>query len=308
MLDLNEVLVFVRVVDAGSFTGAAQKLEVRKSTISRKISSLEERIGVRLLHRTTRQLRLTEAGATLYERASRMLSELEEAEREVADTHATPRGTLRVTAPVDIGMLYIGPLVAQFMQAYPDVRLQLTLTSRLVDVVDEGYDVAIRAGSMPDSSLVVRRLAHVHFLLVAAPSYLDASAPIKAPRDLEHHDFIVFDQAPFAGPLTLRQDGQTVSVRPARKMRCNNFGPILDSLVAGNGIAQVPDFHCAPHLRSGALRQVLPQWSSGDGQVYAVYPSRRLVAAKVRSFLDFLSDSWKASAWPQRVPAAVDRH
>lgn len=302
MIDLNEILVFVRVVDAGSFTGAAKRLEVRKSTISRKIAALEERLGVRLLHRTTRQLRLTEAGATFYERASSMLSELDEAERELASSHATPQGTLRVTAPVDIGTLFVGPLVAKFMQQFPEVNVDLALTARIVDVVDEGFDIAIRAGTMPDSTLVVRRLGLIKFLHVAAPAYLQNHPPIRTPADLEGHTFLAFDQPPFTQTQTLTKGDESVSVRTNQRMKCNNFSPILDALIAGNGVALVPDFHCDAHLASGALELVLPDWSAGGGQVYAVYPSRRQIAAKVKCFLDFLSASWKAAAQDARAP------
>ncbi len=293
MIDLNEVQVFCRVVEAGTFTAAARAIDVRKSTISRKVSSLEERLGVRLLHRTTRQLRLTEAGATFYERVSRTLTDLNEAARDVTDSQSDPRGHLRVTAPVDIGMMYVSPVIASFLAKYPDIDVDLVLTERIVDVVDEGYDVAIRAGSMPDSSLVVRQLGRTAIRIVASPAYLAASPPITEPSDLSSHTFLMFDRSPFGGTLTLRHGDKTFSFRPRRRFKCNNFSPLTESAIAGLGLAVVPDFHSNAHCREGRLKAVLPAWQCGGGRIYAVYPSRRLVAAKVRSFLDFLSTAWR---------------
>src|SRR5262245_24864330 len=193
-MDLNELLVFTRVVQAGSFTAAARLLKMPKSSVSRKVSDLEERIGARLLHRTTRKLGLTDAGRIYFERAAPIVSDIEQVDQAVAELQATPRGLLRITAPLSFGL--VGPIVASFLEQNSEVRVDLVCTDRVVNLVEEGFDVAIRAGHLADSALVARRLGVLRRVLVAAPAYLKRYPHVKAPNDLEKHPCIAFGSIP----------------------------------------------------------------------------------------------------------------
>jgi DNA-binding transcriptional LysR family regulator len=285
-MDLNELLVFTRVVQAGSFTAAARLLEMPKSSVSRKVSALEDRIGARLIQRTTRKLGLTDAGRLYYEHCTRIVSEIEDADQAVSRMQEVPRGLLRVTAPLSFSML--GPIVAEFLRKYRDVRLELVCTDRRIDLIDEGFDVAIRAGQLDDSTLVARSLGSIKRVVVAAPSYCNKKGTPRTPADLAKHACIAFGAGAAPSVWTLLSGDQKTEVHVEPRLTVNDFEIMLDSARAGLGIAWMPAFVCADDLRAGKLKQVLPAWSSAEAPVQALYPTARHLSPKVVAFLDLV--------------------
>ncbi|WP_164000450.1 LysR family transcriptional regulator [Pyxidicoccus caerfyrddinensis] len=289
-MDLNELLVFARVVQAGSFTSAARLLRMPKSTVSRKVSDLEERIGAQLLHRTSRKLRLTDAGQAYYEHAARIVAEVEQAELAVTRLQTAPHGLLRVTTPLTFGCL--GPLVSEFLQRHPQVQLELVCTERAVDLMEEGFDLAVRAGRLADSSLIARRLGNIENIVVAAPGYLKQRGTPKAPKELEKHDCILFGTALERNAWALSSGGKTVEVPVRARLAVNEPDMLRAVTLAGGGIALLPNLNYAEDLASGRLKRILPDWSSATVPVHAVYPSSRHDSPKVTAFVDFLRERW----------------
>jgi DNA-binding transcriptional LysR family regulator len=292
-MDLNELLVFAKVVQAGSFTAAARELRMPKSTVSRRVSELEERIGAQLLQRTTRKLRLTDAGQTYYEYCARIVAEAEEAELAVTRMQSAPHGLLRVTTPLTFS--FLGPLVAEFMKRHPDVQLELVCTDRTVDLMREGFDVAVRASRLADSSLTARKLGTIERILVAAPSYLKARGTPKSPRDLEKHDCILFGTQLERNVWTLYSEGKSVEVQLQARMVVNEPDMLCALTRAGSGISLPPALHYAADIAAGRLLHLLPDWSSPGTPVHAVYPSTRHHSPKVKAFVDFLRERWPAA-------------
>ena len=296
-IDMNEVLMFSRVVESGSFTAAAAALGVPKSTVSRKVSALEERLGARLIERTTRRLRLTEAGTLLYERARRIALALDEAEAAVGELQDRPKGTLRLTAPIDMGNAWLGPVLADFVRLYPEVRLDIELSNHVVDLLAEGFDVAIRAGKLVDSSLVARKLGTSRMALFASPDYVASHPAPTTPQQLVDHDVLLFRSPRFEATWTLTRKGEQVDVQLHSRLSANDFTMLRGLLRAGVGIGMLPDVTGALGVRSGALVRVLPGWCLGEGQVSAVYPSARHLSATLRAFLDHLRDRLSPPPW-----------
>jgi DNA-binding transcriptional LysR family regulator len=297
-MDLNEMLVFARVVQAGSFTTAAAELGMPKSTVSRKVSELEERLKARLLQRTTRKLSLTDAGRTYYDYCVRIAGEVEDAERAVSSLQGTPRGLLRVTAPINAA--FLGPIVSDFLKRYPEVRLELLCTTRAVDLVEESFDLAIRAGTLADSTLIARSLGSAEWLLVATPAYLKRRGPPRSPEDLKKHDFLLFS-AGFRSPgLRLENGPRSVQVALSARMLVSDFEILYSVTIAGLGIALLPAMSCAKDLRAGRLKRVLRDWSAPPTPVHLVYPSTRHLSPKVRSFVEHLRERMKPPPWEPR--------
>lgn len=288
-MDLNEIVVFAKVVETGSFTAAAQALGLPKSTVSRKIAQLEERLDARLLQRTTRKLNLTEIGRAYYERCQRIVSEIAAAEALVGDLQAAPRGLLRITAPVDLGGIYLGELVAEFLRDRPEIQIEALIVDRILDLVDERVDVAIRFGPLPDSSLVARRLGGITMIPCAAPSYLERRGPIDHPDQLADHDVVAFvpntrlRQWRMTGPKRAQ-----IEVMPTFRFAANGLQPVRDAALAGAGVTMLPSFAVHDDLVAGRLVRVMAGWKGFDGEVFAVYPSTRNLSPKLRAFLDFL--------------------
>ena len=295
--DLNEVLVFVRVVQAGSFTAAARSLGMPKSTVSRKVSELERRLAARLLQRTTRTLSLTDAGRLYFEHAERAVVELEAAGATMARMQDAPRGLLRVTTPLNFG--YLGPIVCAFARRFPEVQVEMVATDRVVDLVDEGYDVAIRAGRLADSALVARHLGVLRRVVVASPEYLKEHAAPSTPQELAAHEAVVFSGGRERNRWTLVSGGDTAEVVVRPRLSFNDFDLVAEAAVLGLGVAMVPVDRCAPDLRAKRLRRVLPAWTSPELPVQAVYPSARHLSPKVRAFLDHVKDSMSPPPWEQ---------
>lgn len=285
---LTDIAVFVRVVERGSFTLAANDLALSRAVVSKYLSRLEDRLGARLLHRTTRRLSLTEAGATLFEASRGALERIEEAEAVVAQFQSKPRGRLRVSAPMSFGILHLGPAMADFARAYPEITLDVRLDDRFVNLVEDGFDVAVRIGALTDSSLVARKLAVTRALACASPAYLAEHGEPETPEDLASHNCLVYsylaDLWRFTAP-----DGREIPVAVKGSLRINNGIVLAEAAVAGHGILVTPSFYVAPLLRSGRLKQVLARYKVKEIGIHAVYPQRGHVPPKVRAFVDFLA-------------------
>lgn len=293
--DLNEVLVFARVVEAGSFVAASRELEMPKSTVSRKVAELEERLGARLLQRTTRKLSLTDVGRAYYQHAARVVAELEEAELAVSRLQGVPRGPLRVTMPLNFG--YLAPVVASFMARYPEVRLEVVCADRVVDLIQEGFDVAIRAGRLSDSALLARSLGVLRHFVVASPAFLDAHGVPETPEDLQEMHCLSFGAGAERTTWILRRQGTAQSVRLRPRLIVNDYDFLDECARSGLGVALLPAFRCAEAIRAGGLRRVLPDWCSSEVPVAAVYPSGRHLSPKVTAFLEHLRERLAPPPW-----------
>jgi len=283
--DLSEIGVFVQVVQAGSFSQAARDLGLPKSTVSRKVAQLEERLGARLLQRTTRKLSLTEVGAMYHERCSRILPELEAAEREVHDLQDVPRGLLRVSAPLRFAIL--GDVVAEYLSRYPDVRVEVSCTDRVVDLIEEGFDLAIRAGTLTDGSLIARRLMDsIPHFIVASPAYVAQRGRPRTPDDLARHDCLLFGPQRERATWRFQRGGKTVEVAVNGRVAINDFDFLCKSALAGHGIGRMPAPQCCAELRAGRLVRLLEDWQIAEFPLSIVYPSTRHLSPKVRAFID----------------------
>ncbi|MFO1061521.1 MAG: LysR family transcriptional regulator [Dongiaceae bacterium] len=303
---LAGMAVFVRIVEAGSFTAAARALGLSKPAVSKQLARLEARLGARLLNRSTRRISLTEAGTLFHQRCLRLLAEAAEAEQAVAELAEAPRGTLRVAAPMSFGQLHLGPAIAAFLARYPDLRIDLALDDRVVDLVGEGYDLAIRIAELPPSRLVGRRLAPNRRFVCAAPAYLAARGTPQHPGELARHDCLHYAYLAsgadwrFAGP-----DGP-IGVRVGGRFTANNGDVLRQAALDGLGIAQLPSFLVGDDLRQGRLQPVLCGYPAVDTAIYALYPPTRQLPRKVRAFVDFLVDRFAAAPWDVGLPGILD--
>ena len=284
-----EMQTFNAVVDAGSFVKAAEALAMSKAAVSRYVVDMETRLGVRLLHRTTRRLSLTEEGQVFYGRSKELLAELTEAEDEISSRSHAASGLLRINAPFTFGVLHLAPLWGAFMAQNPKVTLDVTLADRLVDLVEEGYDMAIRIASLENSTLVSKRLASTRMVLCASPQYLALHGTPKDPSELAAHAVISYsywstrDEWHFTGPQG------PVSVKTQPCIHTNSGDTCRAAALAHQGVILQPDFLVGPDLVAGTLIEVLPQFRSLELGIYAVYPTRKHVSAKVRALIDFLA-------------------
>lgn len=288
---IEAMQAFVAVVETGSFVGAADKLSLSKAVVSRQIGLLEDQLGTRLLHRTTRRVSMTSDGELFLARSRELLQQWQEAEDEVSHRAVQARGTLRINVPFSYGVMYLAPLWPAFMQKHPDVLLDVTLSDRVADLVDEGFDLAVRIGHLPASSLVSRRLASMRLKLCASPSYVKAQGQPTVPTELTEHRILAYSLLSTGDAWTLSSrsnptERQIVDVRPV--MRSNNGDTCTQAAVAGQGIVLQPDFMVQPLLSRGELVELLPDWQAEEFGIYAVYPSRRHLPAKVRLMIDFL--------------------
>ncbi|HZJ62479.1 MAG TPA: LysR family transcriptional regulator [Kofleriaceae bacterium] len=294
-MDLNEITVFTRVVQAGSFTAAARVLEMPKSTVSRKVAELEERLNARLLQRTTRKLSLTDAGRTYFDYGVRIVNEIEAAESAVGSLQGKPRGLLRVTAPLNTA--WLSDIVAGYMKRYPEIQLELLCTGRNVDLIEERFDLGIRAGVLADSSLVARSLGSVTWLLVATSGYLKKRRRPRAPEELEEHDCLLFGAGSMTVQLRLHGGERSVQVTIAPRLLVSDMDIVYAAASAGLGVALLPAFRCLEDLRAHRLEHVLPEWSAPATPVHAVYPTARHLSAKVKSFVEHLQKRMTPPPW-----------
>jgi DNA-binding transcriptional LysR family regulator len=284
--DLGEIITFTRVVQGGSFTAAASRLGMPKSTVSRKIAELETRIGARLLQRTTRTVSLTDVGLIYYEHCLRVVSELEEAEQAVARAQATPRGKLRVTAPLTFSVF--GPILAEYLDLYPEVKVELVCTDRRVDLIEERFDLALRAGPSPDSSLVAQKVGQIRRCLFAAPALIERTGRLAHPRELEGKPCVVF--APEGNTWTLSSGSKKVQVNLQPRLVVNDYDMLRATVRAGFGFALLPEHQCLEDVAAGRLACLLPAWETRDVPVFALYPSTRHLSPKVVALVDLIRD------------------
>lgn len=285
-MDLNDVACLAEVVATGSFSAAARRLAVPKSTVSRRIARLERDLGVRLLQRTTRKLGLTDAGEAYYQSCSRALALLEEGRRSVTGMQREPSGTLRLTAPPDLAQPLVGEVIAEFGERHPEVHVVAEMTTRMVDLVSEGFDLAIRAGTLADSSLVARRLAVFGIHLWASPAYLERSGAPAEPRDLRSHRCLLLGTERPRAAWSLEGTDGIVTIDVEGQLASNDVTLLRQAAVNGRGIARLPTITCFEEERKGRLVRVLPDYSSGESGVFAVFPSGTHLSPKVRAFVE----------------------
>lgn len=307
---LSAMQAFVAVVETGAFARAAERLGVSTSSLSRQVGDLESHLGARLLNRTTRRLSLTEGGQAFYERSVQLLAELAEAEAVASLAAAAPRGRIKLTCSVAIGLQRVAPAIARFCARYPDVKFDVTVADRLIDLVEEGFDLAIRIGRVGGESLVARRLGTMSLMMCASPAYLARRGTPRTPADLAGHNLFTYAYGPHPNLWRLTDaQGQEHQVRVNGNLHANSGDLLVEAAVAGLGITFEPDFIVGTHLDAGRLVRVLPDYVGQQGDIWAVYPSRRHLSVKVRLFVEHLSEAFVAPAGnaADRGPAAGQR-
>ena len=303
MEDLQRMAIFARVVEEKSFSGAARRLGLSKSLVSKQITQLERSVGSRLLNRTTRALSVTEAGAIFYEHCARIVDELEEAKLAVGQLQTAPRGLLRLSVPVAFGRLHIATALPEFLARHPEVKIDMATTDRFVDLAEEGYDLAIRIVDQPAPTLVARRLAPVKRKLVATPDYFARHGTPETPADLEHHNCLTYTYFNPQDPWRLRGPTGEISVRATGNLRVNDDDALSAAVVQGLGVALLPTFIIGRELQSGGLQAALSEYIPVERHIYAVYLANRHVSAKVRAFIDFLLERFSPEPYWDRALA-----
>jgi DNA-binding transcriptional LysR family regulator len=292
----SELGFFATLVKAGSLTAAARELDVTPPAISKRLAQLEARLGVRLLHRTTRRISLTHEGQVYMEHAGRILGDIEQMERDVSSARKAPKGLLRVNAPLGFGRTYISPLISEFARAYPDVEVQLVLSDHPLILADESIDVGIRFGDLPDARIIARRVAPNRRLICAAPAYLQRHGKPGAPEDLAQHNCLILrqnDVAPGIWRFTHGRKTHTVKVRGT--LSSNDGEVVLKWALDGHGIVQRAEWDIARYVRSGRLRLLLEDYALPPADIFAVYHERHHLSAKVKVFLEFLVSRFRKS-------------
>lgn len=291
---LGTLEIFRKVVERNGFSAAARDLGLSNASVSKAIKELESQLGAQLIVRTTRSLHLTDVGQAYYQRVGDVLDALHEADDRVRNDSASPRGRLRVSAPMSLGLVALQEALLSFCKAYPDIILDLHMSDAMVDVVGEGFDAAIRGGNLPDSSLKARKLMDINHVVVAAPEYLARSPDISRPEDLSAHDALVFTGS--VEPLalfTFRRGDERVQASLNTRFRVNSSLAVKTAVLEGLGVASLPSIYVRQELESGALVQLLPDWSGQERGLYVVYPEQREMSRKLRALLDHLSAIFK---------------
>jgi DNA-binding transcriptional LysR family regulator len=302
---LQAVNTFICVAEAGSFVGAMETARLSKPAVSRQIAELEEHLGTRLLQRTTRRVSLTSEGERYFQRCKEILGMVQEADAEINERTGQAHGRLKIGAPQSFGVLHLAPLWGRFAAENPHVSLDITLSDRVVDLIDEGYDLAIRIARMPASSLISRSLTATRMIVCASPDYLSRREVPQSPADLSRHDVISYSYLAsgtewhFTGP-----DGVTTSTRINTRIFANNGDTCRAAALAHQGIIMQPDFMVFDDIRQGRLTRLLPDYSTTELTVYAVYPTRKLLPVKVRRLIDFLVEAFRTPPWMDPATAA----
>lgn len=286
---LASMRMYVAVIDGGSFAAAADKLAVSRAMVSKQVQRLEEHLGTRLMNRTTRRLSMTETGRAFYERSAQIVLDVEEAEQIAGQMTSSPQGVLRVTIPLSYGQHRLAGILGAYTQAYPLVALDIAMSDRKVDLVEEGFDVAVRIGVLPESDLIARRLGGERSIACAAPSYLARYGAPVTPADLGNHACLGYSLTGGGGDWRFEAPDGPLVVSIAGPMKADNGDILRLAAVCGAGIAFQPGFIVDEDIAAGRLVRVLPDWHSTEMGVYAVYPSRKHLSAKVRTFVDFLA-------------------
>ncbi len=304
MDDLNEIAVFVKVVQAGSFTQAARQLGMPNSTVSSKVSSLETRLGVTLIRRTTRKLNVTPAGRSFFDQCLKGLAAIETAQGEILSGQGEPQGLLRLTAPAELGSSLLPALVSEFTRKYPKVSIEVLLTDRLIDLLAENFDLAIRASILKDSSLIAKKLGAVSFGLFASPKYLKVAGQPQQPKDLMGHQFVQFTplgttEWKLSGP---KGEGRSeVKLPVPGRVLSNDMAMIKNLSLAGGGIAMLPTFYCLPEIDTGKLVRILPDWRANANPMSFVYPAQKFVLPKLSAFIHLATDRIRRALEDERA-------
>jgi len=291
---LSEIAAFVEVARQRSFVRAAEQLDVSVSAVSRAVAALEARLGVRLLQRSTRRVGLSEAGRVHVARCEALLAELSDAEAAIAERNTALRGSLKASVPSGFGLTHLAPMLPEFLARHPELALDLHMSNRFVDLIEEGFDVAIRVGALRDSRLAARKLDTNYRVPVAAPAYLAAHAAPRHPRDLAKHPCLILDIGEHPDTWTLLRGATRHTVRVQGPLCSNQVLALRAACEAGLGVGLLPQFALHAALASGRLQRVLPAWQSAEQGIYALYPSHRFIPAKVRAFVDFIEGRLRA--------------
>jgi DNA-binding transcriptional LysR family regulator len=304
---MTSMATFVKVVESGGFSAAARALGISPSMVTTHVRALEERLAVRLLNRSTRKVSLTEAGHAYYERCLQILTDVEEAERIAEALQSTPRGTLRLNTSVAIPP-FLAPVIAEFASLYPEVSVNLAMTDRMVDLVEEGFDLAVRNMSVPDSSLMARCVATYRFVVCGSPGYLAARGVPREPADLVHHNCLIYSHSAWGNEWHFAGPAGEQSVAVVGNLQANSDNALRLAAVHGQGLALAPSFLLIDEIRSGRLVPVLTEFLQTDHAVNAIYPHRRHLSAKVRSFIDLLARRFRDDpAWADPCRAHLTR-
>jgi DNA-binding transcriptional LysR family regulator len=306
MDQIQAMRIYVRVVEAGTFTRAADSLSLPKATVTKHVQALEERLRVKLLNRTTRRVTVTADGAAYYERTVRLLTDLDDIEASMTNARSNPRGRLRVDVGTGVARLLIIPNLAEFHARYPDIQVDLGVSDRVVDLIGDNVDCVIRGGELSDQSLVARRIGNLEFITVASPGYLERHGTPQHPIDIEsrHNSVIYF--SPQSGrhyPLEFRKGDESIDITGPYLVSVNESNAYLSAALAGLGVAQITTFQATPYLDNGSLVQLLPEWSQPLLPVYVVYPPNRHLSAKVRAFVDWAAELFQREPHLQRTAA-----
>lgn len=295
---IAHIATFVAVADAESFSAAAERLDLSRAMASKHVQALEDRLGVKLLERTTRRVRLTDAGRRYLDRARRLLQDFEVADTEARGERLAPAGLLRINGPVSFSRTHLAATIAPFLQRYPELSVDLTVNDRVVDLLEEGYDVAVRIGRLADSTLVARRLAPVALHLAASPAYLARHGVPRHPDDLADHACLAYAYSSEGLIWRFTDDaGAEAAVRPRGAMSGNNGDVLTEAAAGGAGIVQQPDFVLGPYFAAGTLVRLLPDWHPPELAVHTVHHQSRHVSAKIRVFIDYLAEIWRTPPW-----------
>jgi DNA-binding transcriptional LysR family regulator len=297
--------VFVKVAQSGSLSAAAQSLGFSKSTVSKHLSALEEHLGVLLVNRTTRRLSLTELGIAYRDQAQRILAEIEETELAIQEHTVEPKGKLRVNAPMSFGIRHLAPLLPGFMSAHPRVEVDLALDDRRIDLIEEGFDLAVRIGRLEDSTLIAKRLASVHFVCAAGPGYLDRHRPIAHPDDLTRHNCLRYTLNRQPSDWRFARGNETATVKVSGTLAANNGDALCAAAASGLGVIYQPVFIIDAALRAERLKPLLEDWQTPTIDIHAVFPEQRRLQPKLRRFVDYLADALRRpDIWPCAAAAA----
>ncbi|MFS4459709.1 LysR substrate-binding domain-containing protein [Bdellovibrio sp. HCB2-146] len=284
-MNLDGIDVFVKVVQAGSFTVAARQLGMPVTTVSGKVAALEKRLGITLIHRTTRKLNVTESGEAFYKRCVRALAEVEAGEKELTNARSEPEGVLRLTATADVARVLLAPIITDYLKAYPKVRVEIIATNRLVDLIGEGVDLGFRFGSLKDSTMIARKFISTGASLWASAAYIKKKGAPRHPRELSKHAGVSYSSMAF-DKIRLQREGEEIEVPFQGRLLVDDMEVIKTFVMQGQGIGLIPDFLCEDESQMGKLVKVLPQWGWGSFQLSFVYPAQRFIAPKVQAFIE----------------------
>ncbi|WP_458146639.1 LysR substrate-binding domain-containing protein [Bradyrhizobium sp. UFLA05-109] len=301
---IDSMGVFAKVVEKQSFSGAARELRLSQAVVSKHVRALEDWLGAQLLNRTTRRLNVTEIGALVYERCERILDEIDEVRQSTSALQTAPRGVLHLAAPVSFGVTQLGPVLADYLSRYPEVVVDVTLGDRFIDLVEEGFDLALRVGELKDSSLIARRLAPVRFVLCASPLYVKRHGAPREPADLANHRCLFYSLRAIPGEWRFKGPEGEVSLRIGGRFRSNNGNMLHAAMLGGAGIGLAPTFVVGKDLAEGRLVSLMPNYRPIESERSAIYPPGKILTAKVRSLIDFLAarfgpeppwDTWRTN-------------